>query len=76
MNDSFGNKHSVSSTKSSQTFDESLSTLKEQLHNHQLALQTAERIIEQYQLENQQLIEQINELKDFKLRLEQKYDVL
>jgi hypothetical protein len=60
MNDSFGNKHSVSSTKSSQTFDESHSTLKEQLHNYQLALQTAERIIEQYQQENQQLIEQIN----------------
>jgi hypothetical protein len=40
--------------------DESLSTSKEQLHNHQLALQTAERIIEQYQQENQKLIEQIN----------------
>ncbi len=45
MNDSFGHKHSVSSTKSFETYDQSIATLKEQLHNYELALSAAESII-------------------------------
>lgn len=50
--------------------------MKEQLYNHKKALETAENIVEQYQQENERLMGEINELREVKLRIEQKYEVL